>query len=312
MARHSRIEASVSTVLDARPRRDGGEGRDFELAAEVYNTNDARTAARAGATEIILDPFLRHPAPPLSRVQLLASELKDQGIGFRLRTPTIIRPQDRNALTKWLALDTPIETGHLGLMAEECRLGRDVVADYATNCFNEHTASLIFQQGASAVVLSVELTSEEIAEVVRPWGGTGFVAVAYGRPEGMTMEHCVLSAAFDRVPTTCRDLCVQKHPNVTLTDPTGYSFPLATDSDCRNRLLHSRPIEASTFVPRLWSGGIRGYKLIFNVPHLPVEELVRAYRRLLDVLHSGGTPPSHGPRELLSGEFTRGHYARAV
>ena len=57
----------------------------------------------------------------------------------------------------------------------------------------------------------------------------------------MTIEHCVLSAAFDRVPTTCRDLCVQKHTNVELTDPAGYAFPVATDSACRNRLLHSRP-----------------------------------------------------------------------
>ena len=40
----------------------------------------------------------------------------------------------------------------------------------------------------------------------------------------------VLSAAFDREVTTCRDLCVQKHPHVVLTDPTGYAFPVATDS----------------------------------------------------------------------------------
>jgi hypothetical protein len=76
----------------------------------------------------------------------------------------------------------------------------------------------------------------------------GFDVLLYGRPEGMTIEHCVLSAAFDREPTTCRDLCVQKHTNVELTDPAGYTFPVATDSNCRNRLLHSRPIEGSEFV----------------------------------------------------------------
>ena len=50
-------------------------------------------------------------------------------------------------------------------------------------------------------------------------------ALIYGRPEGMTIEHCILSAAFDREPTTCRDLCVQKHPNVQLNDPAGYRSP---------------------------------------------------------------------------------------
>src|SRR5215212_6983942 len=78
------------------------------------------------------------------------------------------------------------------------------------------------------------------AAVAAPWEGHGFDVVVYGRPEGMTIEHCVLSAAFDREPTTCRDLCVQKHPVVSLTDPAGYTFPVATDFACRNRLLHSR------------------------------------------------------------------------
>ena len=75
----------------------------------------------------------------------------------------------------------------------------------------------------------------------------------------MTIEHCVLSAAFERVATTCRDLCVQKHPVVQLTDPAGYTFAVATDTACRNRLLHSRPLEGSEYLPRLWSAGIRGY-----------------------------------------------------
>lgn len=37
------------------------------------------------------------------------------------------------------------------------------------------------------------------------------IAMAFpsGRPEGVTIEHCVLSAAFDREPYTCRDLFVQ-------------------------------------------------------------------------------------------------------
>jgi hypothetical protein len=32
--------------------------------------------------------------------------------------------------------------------------------------------------------------------VTAPWQGAGFEVIAYGRPEGMTIEHCVLSAAF--------------------------------------------------------------------------------------------------------------------
>jgi putative protease len=132
-------------------------------------------------------------------------------------------------------------------------------------------------------------------EVSDPWSGNGFDVVAYGRPEGMTIEHCVLSAAFDREPTTCRDLCVRDHTDVELTDPAGYTFPVATDSACRNRLLHSRPVEASEFIPRLWRAGLKSYRLIFNVRNEKVGEITRAYRSMIDSL-AAGDPVSLAPR----------------
>jgi putative protease len=284
----------------------------FTLSAEVFSVEDARAAAGAGANEIVFDPFLRHPAPPRSRVTALAAELKEKGITLRLRTPTIARPEDRPQLEKWLALDLPLLSGHVGLTAELSRAGRDVVADYAANCFNPHTAAELLRLGARRITASVELTADEIAALVAPWDGNGFDVVVFGRPEGMTLEHCVLSAAFDRVVTTCRDLCVQKHTNVELTDPTGYKFPVATDSNCRNRLLHSRVIEGSEFIPRLWRSGVRGYRALFNVAGEPVAEIVAGYRAMLDALARSDRPEGAAVRSLVGDRFTRGHFARPV
>ena len=186
-------------------------------------------------------------------------------------------------------------------------------ADYAVNAFNQRTPRRSSSaRGVRRVVASVELTAHEIAEVAAPFDGRGFDVVVYGRPEGMTIEHCVLSAAFDREVTTCRDLCVQKHPVVELTDPAGYTFPVATDSACRNRLLHSRPIEGSEYIPLLWRAGIRGFHLLFNVPGDPVADLVRNYRLLLNALAEGRPPEWEAVRALVGGTFTRGHFARAV
>ena len=148
----------------------------------------------------------------------------------------------------------------------------------------------------------------EIGELSAPWGGAGFEVVVYGRPEGMTIEHCVLSAALDRQPTTCRDLCVKSHPLVTLTDPTGYAFPVATDTDCRNRLLHSRPIEGSEFMPRLMAMGIRSFRAVFNVPGESVGDLVAGYCRLAGI----GDRDAQAPRDIVGNRFTRGHFVRAV
>ena len=305
----SRAIASVEVTAPAAPR--GA----FALSAQVYRVEDAERAAAAGATEIVFDPFLRHPPPPLARVRALGESLGERGVSLRLRTPTIVRPDDRRGISKWLDRGLPFLSGHLGLVAELARSGRDVVADYGLNVMNQHSALQLLALGARRLVLSVELTADEIRDVVAPWQGMGFDVFLYGRPEGMTIEHCVLSAAYDREPTTCRDLCVQKHTNVTLTDPAGYDFAVATDSACRNRLLHSRPLEGSEYLPRLWQMGVRGYQLVFNVPDEPVDEIVGAYRRLLDRLAEGREityTDSEEIRAVLGGAFTRGHFARAV
>ncbi|MFN5580996.1 DUF3656 domain-containing protein [Gemmatimonas sp.] len=306
--------AHIAETLSQIPAaaRTPGELAGFALRAIVYDIASARDAAAGGATDIVLDPFLRHPTPPLARVTALRDELTAQGVTLRLRTPTIVRPEERRRLEKWLALGLPLLTGHLGLAAEFGGAGHDVIADYATNVFNQHTAALLFELGVPRVVASIELTTDELGQLVGPWEGRGFDVLIYGRTEGMTIEHCVLSAAFDREPTTCRDLCVQKHTNVSLTDPAGYTFAVATDSACRNRLLHSRPIDGSEYMPALWAQGIRGFQVVFNVPGDPVQELVRAYREILDRLSRGESLDAFGSRQLLDGKFTRGHFSRAV
>ena len=315
-AREAEREATVAAAIAAVPAgvasSDHAKGDAFVLSAEVFRIEDARAAADGGATEITFDAFLRHPAPPAARVRALNEELALRGVALRLRTPTIVRPEDRRQLDKWLALNLPILSGHLGLVAELSRAGRDVTADYAVNCFNQHTAAEIFRLGARRIVASVELTTSELAAVSAPWNGAGFDVLVYGRPEGMTIEHCVLSAAFDREPTTCRDLCVQKHTVVELTDPAGYTFGVATDSACRNRLLHSRPIEASEYIPRLWQSGIRGFRAVFNVPGDAIADIMAGYRQTLDQLSSGAEPAESRVRELVGAKFTRGHFARAV
>ena len=296
------------------PHTDAVEPRTtaFDLVASVFTLDDARTAAAAGATTVVLDPFLRHPTPPVTRVRALAEELRSAGVALRIRTPTIVRPEERRTTQKWLDVGLPIMSGHVGLVAELGQAGRDVIADYAVNCFNQHTAAELFRLGAHRIMLSVELTVEELLAVSAPWEGAGFDVFLYGRPEGMTIEHCVLGAAFDRTPTTCRDLCVQKHTNVQLTDPAGYSFAVATDSACRNRLLHSRPVEGGEFLPRLWRGGLRNFHLVFNVVGDPVAQVVSGYRAMLDEMAGGASRPANPVRTALGPAFTRGHFARAV
>ena len=302
-----RIDAEIAG-LDAAVAHAPGSA---VVVAEVWRIEDGESALDAGAGEIVLDPFLRHPFPSVARVRALADTVHARGAAFRLRLPSIVRPEERKKLDKWLALGTPLLSGHLGLLAELAATGRDVVADYAVNCFNQHTAAELFALGASRITPSIELTVDEIADVTAPWEGDRFDAFVYGRPEGMTLEHCVLSAAFDRTPTHCRDLCTKTHLDTVLKDPAGYDFPVATDYACRNRLLHSRPVEGTEFLSRLWQAGIRRYRLVFNVFNDDVSAIVRGYVTSLAAVENG-RGPGRPVRDVVGDAFTRGHFARAV
>jgi putative protease len=268
-------------------------------------------AAAAGATEVVFDPFVRHPAPPVARVRALADELAAIGVVLRLRTPTVVRPAERRFVDKWLAAGFPLLSGHLGLVAELGGAGRDVVADYAVNAFNEHTAAELFALGARP---------DRRERGAHRRGDRGRLASvgrrrlrrARLRPARGDDDRALRAlAAFDRVPTTCRDLCVQKHTNVELTDPR------ATPSG-RHRLGVPQPAAAlaaggGVGVPAApVGGGIRGYHLVFNVAGDPVADIVARYPLRRWRRSRRRAPTSRRSGRWSGAAFTRGHFARAV
>ena len=285
-------EVAIDEVLAGLPRTRPSTPAEPILTAEVWRLDDARAAAKAGASEISLDLFLRHPTPPVPASGRSSPTSLNRGVTVLLRTPTIVPPRRESF-------------GQLSGAGPALGEARGLVASSAQGGTSSPTRCELLQSftprsirlGARRIVLSIELTSEEMAEVSAPWQGRGFEVFAYGRPEGMTIEHCVLSAAFDRAPFTCRDLCVQKHPHVELTDPYGYVFPVATDSACRNRLLHSRPVNGAGYLAALWRAGLRDYRMVFNVPGDPVAEVTAAFRALIDP-EEGRTPDLESLRRL--------------
>ena len=103
----------------------------------------AQSAMRAGATEIVLDPFLRHPTPPLTRVSVLADDAARRCDAPPANADDRAARRTRARSTSGSRSSLPILSGHVGLAAELAESGRDVTADYAVNCFNQHTAAAV-------------------------------------------------------------------------------------------------------------------------------------------------------------------------
>jgi putative protease len=144
----------------------------------VFSLDQARAQA-PHADEISLDVFLRHPTPPTTRVKALIEELSaaERRCASAPRPSCVRRSEDPRQVARPRHAG---RVGHLGLVAELARAGRDVVADYAVNCFNQHSAAEIFRLGARRIVPSIELTVEEMAQVPPPWDGAGFEVFVYG------------------------------------------------------------------------------------------------------------------------------------
>ena len=120
LAQCARLAGSRSSASSGvRPRR-----------VRCSRSTTRAAAAAAGATRSCFDPF---PPPSrrrrVARVRALADELAAQGRGAA-PSHADDRPPGRapHASQKWLDLGLPLLSGHLGLVAELSRAGRDVIA----------------------------------------------------------------------------------------------------------------------------------------------------------------------------------------
>ncbi len=200
-----------------------------------------------------------------------------------------------------------------GFVARRSRLSSPITRANASQSPTRPQSS--FESAHAASPLLLNSPPRKSGSLVAPWDGDAFDVLIYGRPEGMTLEHCVLSAAFDRVVTTCRDLCVQKHTNVELTDPAGYKFPVATDSACRNRpgcaLARDRRIGVRP--ASLAAAGSAATAPCSTPPMRRSRKVIAGYRALLDSLSRNERADTAAVRALVGDQFTpQAIFSRAV
>ena len=253
----------------ARRRRTTDARRSTLVGVRCSRSTTRAPPPTAGATEIVLRSL---PAPPHAAASTRVPRARRASCaraGRRAAPPHADHraPRGARSVQKWLDLGLPIVSGHLGLVAELARAGRDVVADYAVNCFNQHTAAELFRLGARRIdAVHRAHDRRDARRSSAPWEGAGFDVFVYGRPEGMTIEHCVLSAAFDRdADHLPRSLRAEAH------ERRSSPIPPATSSRSRPTrpaaigcCTRARSTAAST-CRGSGAHGIRGYHLVFNV-----------------------------------------------
>ncbi|MCQ1534547.1 peptidase U32 [Methanosarcina sp. KYL-1] len=181
------------------------------------------------------------------------------------------------------------------------------IADSPLNTFNSYAFSLFIGEGAETVVLSPELTLEEIKSVAAHGPAE---CIVHGRLELMESEHCLAGGLLGGSKGRCSAPC--RSGKFTLVDEKNYEFPLLMDFRCRTHLLNSKALCMLEYVPDFLESGVSSLRIETLGMESPeeVRKITRAYRKAIDSCLEGKPVPRKC--EGLGKGFTTGHYFRGV
>ena len=136
-----------------------------------------------------------------------------------------------------------------------------VVGDYMLNIANSYSAAEMRMDNLQSVCLSVELTDENISELIKNYAekhGKAPIAemLVYGRVQLMALKHCILDG---NIPC---GKC--KNSSFYLEDIGGSKFPIKTDENCNNFIFSKEPIDKTDKISYYKSIGLSGVRLDFS------------------------------------------------
>jgi len=184
------------------------------------------------------------------------------------------------------------------------KMGLEMILDSPFNVFNHSSLNFWTEQGARMIVLSPELTLDEICKIA-PFGETE--CIVHGRLELMESEHCIIGGMYEGAcPMPC------KENEFELVDEKRYTFPIKMDSDCRMHVLNSKVLCMLDDIPKIIGSGVSSIRIdAGTIDDVDVETITRSYRDAIDgCFEKSGKDIA--TCKSLPGEYTKGHYFRGV
>jgi U32 family peptidase len=293
----------------------------MQLSVLAADREQALLAASRGVHDIYLDAVGFAGREKLD-YPLIAKEVERQGSRLIPYLPQIILPQEeaawRELIISWH--NNSIEAvvinniGQLALMRE---LGWDraLYAGMGINCFNSYACRLLQEQGVSRVILSPELTDEQLREL-RP-GALETEVFAQGALQLMVSEYCAAGALrggrdlADGKDQACSRPCLQDGTKLHLRDEKGFIFPLRFDSACRMHVFNSREHCLFKEIPALQQAGVGRLLLDLRLYNRQrAGRLLDLY--LLAVKDRISFEEARDKINTLMRDYTKGHLHRGV
>lgn len=121
------------------------------------------------------------------------------------------------------------------------------IADHYLNVTNSYAAAFLFSLGVEGIVVSSELSKEELQQMkdafYQRYHTTGnFILPAYGKEELMISEYCAIQACYGKSNKNC-GIC-KKDASFYLEDVQGHQYPLLMDEECRMHILDYEAVDS--------------------------------------------------------------------
>lgn len=240
--------------------------------------------------------------------------IKERGIRVGLALPPITRRDDLGLLdglpqSFWDMFDE-FQAGNIGQLDLLAARGKvEIYGGHTLNVMNTATISVLRSLGLKGVVLSPELTVDEIYDVAKG-SSLHCEIIVYGRIVLMTTEFC----PHARKSGSCSGC--QRMDTRTLTDRMGYEFPLVKRriSRCYTEILNSVLVFMADDMDAICriKAAAWGLKLDMLSPE-EIRGIIALYKYARD--NPGEKLPPHlteSAEAIKAKGFTRGHFFRGV
>ncbi|MCQ2773120.1 MAG: U32 family peptidase [Bacilli bacterium] len=142
---------------------------------------------------------------------------------------------------------------------------REFIASEYCNITNSYALDCYFELGCKEAILSLELDSNSIKELIADFKRRhGFTPntgiIAYGREDAMLLRSCPIGTIYGNKKTHC-ERCHNHH--YELKDRVGARYTLIGDRNCNTRVLLDRPIYLIDKIEELHNLGISNIYLRF-------------------------------------------------
>ena len=183
------------------------------------------------------------------------------------------------------------------------RTDKAIISGIYMNITNAYGISFLHEQGINLVGLSLELSKEEIKQVINQYQMLfhqlpNLYTMVYGYYDMMILKHCPINKALGYQNLHCR-ACYEKQ--YYLKDRLGYRFPLIDDGNCHLRVLNSKRVHLLSYLSTLKEIGIKNILLDFTIEQ-DIKEIIVAYQQNWN----------QKPYELELDEVTIGHFKEGV